>query len=1413
MGLVDRLNKIARGAGRFTADTFDAGWDAATAAWDRVDDVDFEDIGHLLRRANGNRLTRAGFASTGGIDFDIVDVVKRYGGGALKETGSFLNYAFGEPVRMGFRGMETAYREGVSEPVSQLMTAASLIDDPNFQKRLAGKSFGEKVGDIWHESSEIAEDRSPGQAIWLAIGTKSITDEAEVEETEANPWFSTVTGMTDAAFQIFADPFDSAVDVVKIARGRKAYREVADLALNGVNSKAGERIARYVEDTVAEHGAEQAPAIIRHRLFPSRTVRDGDTVSSLLVQASTRRTGEMDLLLRTFAGDGDAFDLLSRKAPYIADTAASAMAGAQDYVSIVNDTMTDFSGAITTGRRIVPPGSGTHGEAAMNLSLEAAERANAELTYIEGVRDLFGVWNKAPHLTARGAAREFTHTQFFQKNPLFRPVRVLNGMKPNRALNVHSSNLDVQIQRAMEEIGASVDEQRLYRSAMLDARTAGERGAVINQTHEFIINKVADDIGLAGPKRDRFLEQIKTMREDARRAASTTFTGSDGVERLWMMDDDGVAQLVEAPALSSHLSNYEWLPNTRRLKYMAEKVKKGRQVHPGELADDALTTFYALWKPATLLGFRTPIRVGTDEIARRIADMGAVAVGQDIAKQIGSKLGLATRAGEDWVRGAADEFAPAFGETGDNIFRQNLAETARPGPFYGRGEGGLYSADFGLRDWRSIKATDEQFDAAYHHAVNTQIPASPIARRLMENGMDRDEVIEWLRTGDGWHVMRTADHARQFDPEGWVDEIASQVEWVLPTDELRAAALRGEANVDDYIAMFGTRDATPPVHGQYLRDVVTGQSKVQEAVRGVTDKLMTNLNSKPTIFLQRQPHFARKYAEEVRRLEQVALREGVELTDELAMSFEKRARRYALEQVRDLLFDMAETSSVADTFRFIAPFGNASREVLTRWAGIVWRDPSIARRLQQVWSSPEKAGLIIDGNGNQILGDGRARTPDGEIVDAEGERYVRFQIPSGLPLPSSLKPAGGSVRFSKDSFNTILANPFGVGPTVSMAASVLLKDRPDIQESLKFIFPYGVPKNIVDAVKPTSIRRLTDRDGDHSYEASKIYYFNSLYAQWAESGGRLHDGETKEQRANKLWKQAEETAKSVANVRFMASLVLPVQPSFTSPYEPYIAIYRRYQKEDPTTASLRFAEDYGTELLSLTTSITKAVNGVPPTLEGWRGYRKNKDAIDADPELGRVILGEVGGEFSRAVYQQQLRTGQRVRRTKEEVMAAPEIEAGWQTYTKAMDGIEAARIARGLPSLRVKRAEKLAAAKRQITDVIREQYPAWAESFDTIDPNRTARRVDDMRRIINSDPDLRGRNDIQGLEKYIELRDDIIDTLRQRAARGKPSSLDANANRDLRSVWETERARIVKNYIAFGPLFYRYFEFDNPKAA
>jgi hypothetical protein len=409
-------------------------------------------------------------------------------------------------------------------------------------------------------------------------------------------------------------------------------------------------------------------------------------------------------------------------------------------------------------------------------------------------------------------------------------------------------------------------------------------------------------------------------------------------------------------------------------------------------------------------------------------------------------------------------------------------------------------------------------------------------------------------------------------------------------------------------------------------------------------------------------------------------------------------------------------------------------------------------------------------------------------------------------------------RFNKDGFNTILQGVPGVGPIIQIPTNEIAKGRPDLEGSLRWALPFGATQSTVAMLLPATAKRaMTLAAG----EEDRLYRNQLMRIYWdSQVDYNLH------KRADvPTYAEAKRKTDDFYKVRTIASFVSPVAPGFQSPYQPYIDAYRALTEKDQgvdrnapgyRSPDEIFIDTYGDEFFPLTQSLSRTVDGVPPTLEGAAARQKYVDLIEKHPELGGLIIGAEGaGEFSSAVYQSQLQKPvapgaadkQRQAFSFEEAQAKPNERLGWIEYGKAMDIIDAERMNRGLANLQVRGARDLADLKRGVIDSLKKKYPEWAAVFEVTDRGAWGRKLSGLREIA-ADDRLAGRQEIAGLRDYLSARDLVVDELSRRKAVGGASTISAASNTDLAGLWAQVTTGLTDNNPAFSQLYYRYLERD-----
>lgn len=817
---------------------------------------------------------------------------------------------------------------------------------------------------------------------------------------------------------------------------------------------------------------------------------------------------------------------------------------------------------------------------------------------------------------------------------------------------------------------------------------------------------------------------------------------------------------------------------------------------------------------------------------------------------------------------AGHEFEGAFGAPGDgsNIYRKLITARESFGTLISEREGRLMDQLIQSGQWRSINPTEAAYPQAWEHAVNKQIAQSDLGSHLLEKMQPptktqmaegvlprtRDEIVaetvDWLKNHPAGKAVADKLPIRR-DLDQWVQAAHDQIDSYLPTPALRASAWNQTATHGDLVNEIPNAAERPIVHGGVVTEAMGGP--IGETYRKMVDFAMRNLVAKPSDVLIRQPFFDHMYQAELAR--QVRLATGAEqlsLPDRIAAMFrgesthavgdttaitaddmqrmQVTARRYALGQTKALFHDFSEQFSFAKQLGFLSPFANAWGQIMSRWAGVAVDNPAFIRRLQIAWRAPERMGIVTDGKGNVIDEHGRIVTPVAnsqyKVGDpaGDGQRNVTIPLPTwakDIPVVGPGLAQSGDLRFGKDSINMILHGLPPVGPIVQVAMNEIAKARPDLESSLKWALPFGAQQNSLDILKPTLVRRLqTSSEGD----ADRSFAYSAMRI-WSD---KMVDYNLGKRAKAPTWAEAEKDAQAFWHMRTIASFGLPVTPQFTSPYQSYIDAYRArkdldasltpQQKALPSykTPDEWFLDTYGQEFFPLVASMSKSIDGIPPTLAGQKLHQQFAKIIENYPELGGLISGADGaGAFSRAVYEAQFgqKVGPDVSQNERQVQPFEQYRTeastslGWIEFGRAMDTLDAVLHQRGLASYAVAGAADLQRAKQALVQYLATspKYEGWYQDYVSTDGAKWDKRIAGMTAIA-SNPALAARPEIAGLRVYLEARKAFVGALQ---ALGR-KALDTTATSALEVGWQAYIHSIVERNPAFGSLYNRWLQND-----
>lgn len=883
-------------------------------------------------------------------------------------------------------------------------------------------------------------------------------------------------------------------------------------------------------------------------------------------------------------------------------------------------------------------------------------------------------------------------------------------------------------------------------------------------------------------------------------------------------------------------------------------------------AEEVASTFNMIWKPAQLLRLGWPLRVITDEQLRIISKVGimshlplvAESAGRSLRRARAPMLGRTSRrlegvearlraevANPDSLPGVVEGLVKTRDRLARKLARQEerivptpfgqgdiVINSYRVGDAYGpataeapsiyRGLAGSRPAWQRLAEdsgrwvdharagtWVNLTVKDKGYYDAWERAVNSQIGSSPVARQILQGRTD-DEVVAWLRsTPEGLSVTSRMGY-RGRNVRQWVEQMRVHVDHYLPTDELQSLALSRRASRRDLQRAIPEETLRPEVHGAGLDDSLgAGAMRIW---RGFVDRAYTALGSAPTDTLSRHPYFIGVYRQRLaKHLDDYDPGQTGKLSQQVVDRLAKRSREEALGEVRKLLYDLSEESNLAHTLRFLSPFYAAWQEGLTRWLSIAVDKPYVLARGVQFWNAPNKAGVVVDRDGN-VVAPGAGISVDQYIL-APMPEWARKHIPGAEMIGGE-----GGVAIPKQGLNLLLqGEPWwlpGFGPMVQVPVASLVRGKPDVADSVSYFLPYGPGQDALDLVLPAYGRRAraaAEGEDNRTYANAVIRRTQELYTDRALGKNDLTD--------EQLYAKAERDVAAFWRLRTVANATLPFSPWFRSPYQFWIDKAREYRlaAKPGDDWEARYLQDFGEEYFAFTESFSKTNTGVAPTVEGYRSSKKYEDLIVKNPELGGLIVGEEDeGEFASAVYDYQFgeRIGpgrqERQRETKDsrEAIASIQRRQGWQEWRQMMTLLDATLFERGLTSFQQRGAEDLAAIKAALRDDLSARYPEWRVDFDQFDRGKASRNIAAIQSFVD-DKRFEGRAGWGTLKSYLDLRDMLVQVLQERDSLGGSADLTANSNVDLATLWDSEVGIMRERDLAFADIWYRHLQSDN----
>jgi hypothetical protein len=489
---------------------------------------------------------------------------------------------------------------------------------------------------------------------------------------------------------------------------------------------------------------------------------------------------------------------------------------------------------------------------------------------------------------------------------------------------------------------------------------------------------------------------------------------------------------------------------------------------------------------------------------------------------------------------------------------------------------------------------------------------------------------------------------------------------------------------------------------------------------------------------------------------------------------DKVAKAYGLVETRKLLYSLHEKSQVMDAFRVVFPFGEAWREVLTRWARLGTENPLVPYRIGQGLSEGEGAIFSPD----PVTGE--------EMVHIPGSEWVTDKL-VGVPVEMDMPLKGMNM------FGNILP---GVGPVVSMPASALLPDSPDFDFVRQAILPYGetdTSGGLLESQLPSYAKKILAAYG-HGFDSNSRQLASTTrdVMAYLNSTGD-YDLSTPEGQ-DQLIEDSKEKAKKVYLLRAIVQSGAPASPAtrFAAQDEDghlhtifkLADDYRRMQEKDYKTATERFLNKYG-EAAFLST-VGKTEGTVQPTESVNTLARSHPEVARKHPNVFGYFAAP-NSEVDPGEIERQVQQGTRSLVGPEKAAKTANIRIAASIYSRAQEQVGA------------NPDSDQRAWLREVRDKLKNDYPGYTGGFDS---TKSEGSVQELIRA-STDPVLKQTPVGEALGIYLQARTQATEAAR---AQGLAGFGDAKQAAPLRAWLRTVADRLGADFPGFSDVFDRVLE-------
>lgn len=892
--------------------------------------------------------------------------------------------------------------------------------------------------------------------------------------------------------------------------------------------------------------------------------------------------------------------------------------------------------------------------------------------------------------------------------------------------------------------------------------------------------------------------------------------------------------LLASEMLDSHIP---LPPSVREIKRLQPRFDIARKAYDSKLwkgtVDGLDSAMSSIWKPLQLLRGAYTVRVigeeqirmsasGLDTLFTHPASAIAWTIGVDPKGRLGRKLQELAGGPMGWKDVTGSEFKATddIWEYTDSLSRGAAGHTGLPGE---------------ILTGRYIKAGPNDPDrfrgwvVELHHMHN-----DPVMRRLATGlgegelrsiggttGNVVDDVKKWFWSAPGGKKFRmewAQIHGREALRGN--QEVANKYIDLFVDRFKRSTG--GNTDLIDFVGsgsmrsfdvnVIGNEKSIANILEKHYADAIPNYVKKPEVIsrRGrfegfdrFVDMAFDHLMSKPTNFLSRSPTFRQKYWQRVSELagfaDEATQRALIEAANEAGIRgrhwddlvsrvasagpgtrldnidvVDHLAKGFALDETRKLLYDMQKRSQFFDMARIIFPFGEAWKEIIGAWSGIITKNPQVLRRFQQGLDGVRQPSMLpgatpeVGVNPDSGQGFFHPDPNTGEEVFTYPAAWVGKLLgvtDVSNPLQAfnlgSDQPSGVAFTGRAAGLNIVSATVLpGFGPVIQYPMSKIIPQTPSWDWARKTISPFG-EQPLLESFEPAWLKKvIAGITGDANDPQNHRLFANTVadvQRHLLASHPKDYNISTQEGQ-QKLFDDAVAKGKALYIIRGIAQSTVPTGPTFewtTKDAEGNVVPVKLLSDElrrmtveeyngDRVAAFKEWTNRFGVENVLAVVGKSSSLVERPVTEKGDDWLRANADLErDYETTIGYFAPEPVAGEFDYNAYLRQFET-----RAREALSPAEQLSLA-NDFLGRVQWEQAKRIAAIKPGPIT--SSWLAMTRQQIA-ATHPGFDGWVAQRVWAQKPEIQTQIDEMTRAVTHSPTLANTDAGAGIILYLSAR-------------------------------------------------------------